>query len=320
MAIEVSESELLEVDDSPSFINFKLNDFDGPLDVLLGLIKNKKMDILNLNIAALTDQYLKYISENIDTLEIDTASDYLVMASYLIELKARYLIPVEVDGANGYEGDYERDRFIQRLLEYKKYKEAIPLFREKQAERMKLMSKLKEDFDIYIPETIPEAPLPEHANVEHLRLAMMNLMNKYVETTFVQRKVVVKEINVGDIQDEFMEFLVKNNTFEKMSLTEYIESLDPLKLSPEYFCATFVALLVLVRYRKIKLLQEEQGDEIYIIKNNEKIEEDDVDDIRSAMLLNNEIALEHIKKPQQEDNEEDNIELKEDENNGSPKQ
>ncbi len=311
MAIEVSESELLEIEDNPSLIKFKLNDFDGPLDVLLGLIKNKKMDILNLDIAALTDQYLKYISENIDTLEIDTTSDYLVMASYLIELKARYLIPVEIDGTNGYEGDYERDRFIQRLLEYKKYKEAIPLFREKQAERMKLMSKLRDDFDIYIPEAIPEAPLPEHVDVEHLRLAMMGLMNKYVETTFVQRKVVVKEINVGDIQDEFMEFLETNQGFEKMSLTEYIESLDPLKLSPEYFCATFVALLVLVRYRKIKLIQENQNDEIYIIKNDEVIEEDDVDDIRSAMLLNNEIAMEHIKKPQEAVDDKEETETKE---------
>ncbi|MGL4820846.1 MAG: segregation and condensation protein A, partial [Bacilli bacterium] len=114
----------------------QLEQFQGPLDLLLHLIHRLEVDIYDIPVAAITEQYLRYI-EAMQEMELDVASEYLVMAATLLELKSKMLLPraqpvYEED--TGYveeeEGDDPRAELVQQLLEYKRYKEATVHMRE----------------------------------------------------------------------------------------------------------------------------------------------------------------------------------------------
>ena len=111
----------------------QLDNFEGPLDLLLHLIKEKEMDLLNLEISKITEQYLSYIQTS-QNLHLEIASEYLVMAAYLLETKSRMLIPKEkVEIEDGYVED-PRQVLIQRLLEYKRYKDVVDALKIKKEE------------------------------------------------------------------------------------------------------------------------------------------------------------------------------------------
>jgi segregation and condensation protein A len=109
-------------------IIIELDNFSGPLDLLLQLIRDNEMDIYDIPIVAVTEQYLK-ILEQMQQLDLEVASEFLLMAATLIHIKSRMLLPVSVDVADE-EGDDPRAELVRRLLEYQRYKEVAELFKE----------------------------------------------------------------------------------------------------------------------------------------------------------------------------------------------
>ena len=101
--------------------NLKISDFEGPLDLLLHLIKESKVDIFDINIVEITDKYLEFIHK-MESMNLDIASEYLVMASELIELKSRLLLPKEKIEEDTEEID-PKEELINRLVEYQRYKD-----------------------------------------------------------------------------------------------------------------------------------------------------------------------------------------------------
>ena len=120
---------------SLNIYNIKVPIFEGPLDLLLHLIKENKVDIYDIPIAVITGQYLQYI-EMMEELNLDVAGDFLVMAATLIHIKSRMLLPVDEE-APGEEED-PRLELIQRLLEYQTFKDASLGLREKEEEWMNI--------------------------------------------------------------------------------------------------------------------------------------------------------------------------------------
>ena len=119
---------------------FIINDFEGPLDLLLHLIKTSEVDIYDIEIEKITKQYLDFI-RSMEEMNLTIASEYLVMASELIELKSRLLLPSNKDlGEDEYEED-PRENLINRLLEYKKYKDMVDTFKELEEERKDIFTK-----------------------------------------------------------------------------------------------------------------------------------------------------------------------------------
>ena len=104
----------------------KINEFEGPLDLLLHLIKSSDMNIFDINLAVITNQYLDYI-EAMEEMNLNVASEYLVMAAELIEIKSSILLPKPVIEEDSYEED-PREALIERLLDYKKYKDVTSSF------------------------------------------------------------------------------------------------------------------------------------------------------------------------------------------------
>ena len=118
----------------------ELDKFSGPLDLLLHLIKESNIDIFDINIKDITEQYLEYINK-IESMNLNVASEYLVMAAELIEMKSRILLPRNEDiESDDYEED-PREELIRRLIEYKNYKEITPELKELELKREEYYTK-----------------------------------------------------------------------------------------------------------------------------------------------------------------------------------
>jgi segregation and condensation protein A len=124
-------------------ILFKIDDFEGPLDLLLHLIKENKMDLMNIKLEIIIDEYLKFIDE-MEKMNLDIASSYLVMASELIEMKSRMLLPRNEEEEKDEEEEDPKEVLINRLIEYQKYKDLTQEFKELENERRQIYTRLPE--------------------------------------------------------------------------------------------------------------------------------------------------------------------------------
>ena len=112
-------------------ISFKIDEFEGPLDLLLHLIKESKMDIMNIEIEKITKQYMDYLDLQ-EKMNLEVASEYLVLASELIEIKSKMLLPNFKSEDDEEEEADPREELVNRLLEYQAYKEITKVLQEKE--------------------------------------------------------------------------------------------------------------------------------------------------------------------------------------------
>ena len=112
-------------------VEFKINDFEGPLDLLLHLIKESKMDIMNIEIVSITKQYFDFLNEQ-EKMNLEISSEYLVLASELLEIKSRMLLPNSKSEDEEDEELDPREELVNRLLEYQAYKDITKLLHEKE--------------------------------------------------------------------------------------------------------------------------------------------------------------------------------------------
>jgi len=146
-----------------SDINIKIDAFEGPLDLLLQLIKHLEIDIYDIPIAEVTAQYLNYIRA-MKVLQLDIAGDYLVMAATLMAIKSKLLLPKQEMNADPEDevffesGEDPRDALVEQLLEYRKYKSAAALLKVKEEERSQYFSKEPTNLES-LQEKVPLEPL-----------------------------------------------------------------------------------------------------------------------------------------------------------------
>ena len=173
--------------------NFKINDFEGPLDLLLHLIKQSKMDILNIEIVSLTNQYLNFI-EKMEKLNLTVASEYLVLATDLIYLKSKYLLPKQDDVLEDEEYLEVKENLVNRLLEYEHYKEITGTFKELEEQRKEIYTKVPSSLKEYQE----KIKLNENVSLEDL----LQAFSKYLERKKYQEpmttKITTKEISVEE--------------------------------------------------------------------------------------------------------------------------
>lgn len=181
-------------------INVKLDVFEGPLDLLLHLIKKLEIDIYDIPVAAVTEQYMSYI-HSMKTLELEVAGEYLVMAATLMAIKSKMLLPkqemeiVEEDD-NLLNGEDPRAALVAQLLEYRKFKYAATVLHEKESERGLYYTKEAMDVDEYKEETPFLAP--NQLNTIDLFLAFHSMLEKKkkrqpIETTITTDDVSIEE-------------------------------------------------------------------------------------------------------------------------------
>ena len=261
----------LFADSSQSAYTVKTESFEGPLDLLLYLIKKNEVDIYNIPIASVTRQYLEYI-ELMKELNLDIAGDFLVMASTLVQIKSRMLLP-PVAGEDEAEPEEEdpRAELVRRLLEYQRYKEAAERLSEREMLGRELFARTftsPEFADLKPDDAVPEVELFD------LIQAFRSLLAKVPEDTF--HEVGAEGLTISDRINELLDLLrgKESVVFERLFIAP---------LTREYVIVTFLALLELCKLKMVKILQANSFGIIWIVPNlleNDVSEEDSLD--RSA--------------------------------------
>ena len=231
----------------------KLDIFEGPLDLLLYLIRKNEVDIYDIPIALITEQYLEYL-DLMTVLNLDIAGDFLVMAATLAKIKSKMLLPPSVDSEEGEEEDDPRAELMEHLLEYQQYKEV--------ADRLKNRELLEKDIftRIQIEEHIPELD-KNSAVIEASLFDLVDALKKVIERKDLPgnlMEVAVEKISVRDKIDEILSTMKENQQIIFQSL------FDGLSTKYEIVVA-FLALLELIRLRAIKVFQVHPHGEIRII-------------------------------------------------------
>lgn len=230
-------------------IEFRINEFEGPLDLLLHLIKESKMDIMNIEIEEITKQYMDYLAEQ-EKMNLEIASEYLVLASELLEIKSKLLLPNVKEDEIAEEED-PREELVNRLLEYQAYKEITKVLQEKESLRREIYTKSPANISNYVDEV-------NAVNIDVTLDDLVNAFKKYlerkIETRPLKTKVTVNEITVSSRRHDIKMILKEK---KKISFFE----LFPV-VSKEYIVATFLAILEMAKSRELKIVQNTTFDDI----------------------------------------------------------
>ena len=229
-------------------ITFTINDFEGPLDLLLHLIKEKKMDLLNLKIEIIIDEYLKFIEE-MEKMNLDIASSYLVMASELIEMKSRLLLPRQIEEEE--EEIDPKEQLVNRLIEYQKYKDLTEEFKELASERKQIYTRLPENLKEYTnTDTVINN---SDITLDDLLQAFQKFLERKKLEQPLHTKVTKKEMSVEERTISIRKIL---STKKRVNFLELFDVLNK-----EYVVVTFLAILEMAKKNELKISQDkEYGD------------------------------------------------------------
>ena len=232
-----------------------INDFEGPLDLLLHLVKSSKMDIYDIDTKYIIDKYLEFINE-IDKNDLDSTSEYLVMASELIHLKSRLLL--NLDNDNEEDSDFtinSEEDLKNKLIEYEKYQSISNVFRDLEEKRSQYYTKVPENINNFFDEKLkPEGSLEPNV----LRDAMVELQKRMFYQKPLNTKITKKELSVEERKNYIRDFLKNNNKVSFFSLFE--------NYNKEVVIVTFLSILDLCKNQEITIKQEENFKDILIEK------------------------------------------------------
>jgi segregation and condensation protein A len=231
----------------------KIDSFEGPLDLLLHLINKFEIDIYDIPAAEITNQYLLYV-KTMQQLELDVASEYLVMAATLIAMKSRSLLPDHsLEEDEGVEEEDPREELTRRLIEYKKYKEAAIKLQELEEERTKLFSRPPADA-LFAP--AGEGPL--NVTIYDMLGAFQKMTRR--KKLAVPRKATVRreEISVESRMKSLMKTL--RDTEEPVLFEDLFQSHERDEL-----VVSFLAILELMKQNEITVMQKGSFAELYVM-------------------------------------------------------
>ena len=225
--------------DSPQI---HLPEFDGPLDLLLYLIRRDKVDIQDLPIAPITHRYMEYL-DLMQELNLDVAGEFMVMAATLIHIKSKLLVPVDPTESEGAEEVEDlREQLMQRLLEFQRYKEAAGILHQKREIRAATWTR---------PETA--VPQFDDGGEEMLEAGLFDLVSAFKELLERRKTLLAHEVadsgkSVDQRMDELMELIREGESVEFLELFASQETKADM-------IVTFLALLELIRLKRVKVYQ-----------------------------------------------------------------
>lgn len=235
----------------------RLDNFEGPLDLLCHLVDKNKMNIHEVNITKITDQYIEYIN-TMKELNLDVTSEFIVMASTLLYIKSKSLLPKQVED----EGELTEEELIHRIIEYKKYKE--------------ISRKLREQFEIFskrfykLPDKIelPNRKIEENYSKDLIEKSYKELLNRNKEkintnAINIEKIAITESVTVtSKVKDIFRELMKKPRfVFNKLCRNKKYTKLETV--------TAFTGLLELTRRKKVKANQDKTFGDITVEKVNQ---------------------------------------------------
>jgi len=244
----IMEGEMLEQEDESSLYEVKLEVFEGPMDLLLYLIRKDELDIYDIPIAHITTQYLGFLGQ-IHRLDIEQASDFILMAATLMRVKSQMLLPRDEQGIEGeVEGD-PRAELIRRLLEYQQFKEVADWLGVRKDERS----------NVYLHQ---HGHSPEAEGAAELRpVSLFDLLAVYkhvIDTVpeNIVHHILEEEITVEECIENILSVLDKRS---RISFMDLLQGKDRHAL-----IASFIGILELLKSQRISVQQARPFDEIWI--------------------------------------------------------
>ena len=236
-------------------MDIKLKDFEGPLDLLLHLVSKYQMDIYDVPITEVIEQYLAYIS-TLQAMRLEVAGEYMVMASQLMLIKSRKLLP-KVAEVTDLEDDLEQD-LLSQIEEYRKFKLLGEQLEVKHQERAQYYSKAPTEL-IY-----EDAELVHDKTTIDLFLAFSNLLSKKKEEFSQNHTTILRdEYKIEDMMVIVREALVEGQQLRLQDLFKETKDLQEV-------ITLFLATLELIKTQEILLIQKESFGDIYLMKKNEE--------------------------------------------------
>ncbi|MEN6520545.1 MAG: segregation/condensation protein A [Armatimonadota bacterium] len=230
--------------------------FEGPLDLLLHLIRENKLDIYDIPIENITDQYIAYLNV-MESLDLDIAGEFMVMAATLLEIKSKMLLPPDPTTAEDEEVEDPRMVLVERLIQYQRFKEAAEIFHDFEAERQKVFSGAAREIEIdYAPFMLKDVK-PEHL-IEALRRILADVGEGEEEVTTIARQKISIRMRMSEV-------------WRRISASADGVVFDELFEEPRQkaeIVVTFLAILELLRLQKIIVRQNQTFDNIEIFPNN----------------------------------------------------
>lgn len=232
-----------------------IDNFEGPLDLLLHLIKQSNINIWDISIDVITKQYLEYINQ-MEKMNLNVASEYLIMAAELIEMKSSSLLPKKDVIEDDYEED-NREKLINRLLEYEQYKNITEKLKELENGRKEIFTKLPSELNEYKEEiTYSEKQLDLNVLIN----AFNDFLKRKDDEKPLNTKITNKEYSVDKRNIEIKNILKKRKKIDFFELFEINEK--------DYIVVTFLSILDLAKKQEIIITQENNFNNI-IITNKE---------------------------------------------------
>ncbi|WP_282919661.1 segregation and condensation protein A [Ignavigranum ruoffiae] len=244
-------------------LQIDLEAFQGPFDLLLHLIKTMEIDIYDIPIASITEQYMVYLHE-MQELQLDQVGDYLIMAATLIEIKSRMLLPTEtfVDEESEYSNVDPREGLVEQLLIYQQFQEITEELQLKEEERGQL----------YTRPMLNIAPYQENLPLIEGQLSLTDLQGMMEQLLLeqIQRQPSPKEVQQDHVSvDEMMAYILQK--IEQTPKDEFLSFNQVIyHQSRSVIITSFIAMLELVRKQSISFVQEDLYQPIYLKINTEK--------------------------------------------------
>ena len=235
-----------------------IDQFEGPLDLMLHLIKDNKLDLFELDMDLLTDQYLHYLNA-MESMHLEIASEYLAELAGLIEYKSKKLLREKVVIEEEYEED-QREKLVRRLLEYQRYKEISEQFEQKYEERQLMMSKpMSEETQKWLNTTVEGEFV---GNPYDLIKAMNRVLRRAALTHPYETRMTVKELSLDERVIQIKKRL--KNWVGKMSFEELCSDCTDLHM----IIVTFLSVLDLIKHKEITFHIDEE-ENIWIIRGEQ---------------------------------------------------
>ena len=228
----------------------KINEFEGPLDLLLHLIKKSNIDIYDISLVEITNQYLDYINK-MEELNLDIASEYLVLASELLQYKSSMLLPKKEETPDDYEEDFKSE-LIKKLVDYKKYKEVCETFKVLEENRSNFYTKTPSDISLYSEKSLNN----DNVTVDDLIDAFKKFMERREFEKPLNTKITTKELSVSDRVIEIRNMLRNKKNVNFMELFT--------RRDKSYVVVTFLSILEMAKDLEISIEQDNNFNDIII--------------------------------------------------------
>ena len=244
-------------------LSIKVTNFEGPFDLLLHLIKKNEMNIYDINIFEITNQYLEYL-KTMKEMDLEVTSEFIVIAATLIQIKSKRLLPKNKEEYSKEEENDVEAELLNKLIEYRKYKIIAENLKMLEQDAGIMFSK-KPEIIVEDNKNIIEIDFLKNVTMLDLYNIYNNLIKQYIDKmnvdNVINKKILVDEYKIEDKMDELKKAI---DLFGKVHFSKLIVGYT----SKIEVIVTFLALLELIKIRSVRVIQESTFKDIYLERVN----------------------------------------------------